>query len=243
MMSLDISRAAAIALAAIFLVAGIGGAGAETLRQIEVSGEGMAAVEPDMARISVGVQVEAETPEAAMDQASAAVQGVYNGLAEADLPSEQIKSGVIRLIPRYSNSTLASARRIIGYQAVNTIDIEVFELEDLGSVLAGLVENGANRIDSVSFDLQDPQAAYDLARQRAAQDGARKAALYANTLDLDLGVLLRLSEIGGGGYRPVMAEARQFDSAASLQYDVPTAPGLIELQASVTMTYAIATEN
>lgn len=211
----------------------------DTPRSITVSTTGEVRLPPDMAVITVGIQTEADTTGAALDQASAAVSGILAAFHDAGVTADDISTGAIRLSPRYSSSALSSGNRIIGYSAVNTVEAHVNDLDILGAVLSAAVGEGANRLDSVRFGLQDPTAAEDDARRRAVEEGRRRATLYAQAAGVELGALRSLSEGGGRGYH--MAEEAMFRNVAmsAPQMDVAVAPGEIEVQASVTMVYGI----
>lgn len=210
-------------------------------RTISVTGTGEVSVAPDMATIVVGIQAEAEVAADALDQASAATAAILATLDVEGINPKDIRSGAVRLNPRYSSSALSSGTQIVGYQAVNTVEVEVTDLDRLGGLLAAVVGDGANRLDGVRFGLQDPAAATDEARRLAVAEGARLAALYAEAAGIAVGDLLTLSEHGSGGYRTMMAEPVVMEMAASSpQYDVPIAPGEIELNASISMVYEIA---
>lgn len=211
-------------------------------RTIAVTGQGDISVEPDMAKLIVAVQFEADDAARAMDIASAATGAILTRLDVSDVDAGDVRSGAVRLQPVYSSSALSSGRNIAGYRAQNSVEVTLRDLDQLGGLLAALVADGANRLDSLWFGLQDPTAAEDAARQRAVADAMRRAALYADAADVPLGQVLTISEMGGGGYRTLSAGPMEMGSlaASSPQYDVPTAPGKIEVSASITMVFEIA---
>ena len=210
-------------------------------RTITVTGRGEISVEPDMATVIIGVQTEAEVAATALDEASAATAAILATLDVEGVLAEDIRSGAIRLNPRYSQSVLSSGTQITGYQAVNSVEVRVDDLDRLGGLLAAVVGDGANRLDGVHFGLQDPTEATDEARRRAVAEGARLADLYAQAAGVSVGALQFINESGGSGYRPMVAETRQMELAASSpQYDVPVSPGKIDLNASVVLVYTIA---
>ena len=210
-------------------------------RTISVNGRGEISNDPDMATVVIGVQTEAEDTAQARDDASAATASILAILDVEDIPLADIRSGAIRLQPRYNQSARSSGQQIIGYRAINSIEVDVTDLDQLGSLLAGLVGEGANRLDRVNFGLQDPTAATDEARRRAIAEGARLAALYADAAGVSIGDLMSLSESGGGGYRALEAEPVMMEAMATSapQYDVPVAPGKIIINASISMVFAI----
>jgi uncharacterized protein YggE len=210
-------------------------------RTITVTGQGEVSVEPDMATVIIGVQAEAEVAADALDIASASTAAILATLDGEGIAAEDIRSGAIRLNPRYSQSVLSSGTQITGYQAVNFVEVKVTDLNRLGGLLAAVVGDGANRLDGVRFGLIDPSEATDEARRLAVAEGARLAQLYADAAGVSLGELMMLDEVGSGGYRSVeMSPVVALEMSSSPQYDVPIAAGKIEMNASITLVYAIA---
>jgi len=121
-----------------------------------------------------------------------------------------------------------------GFEASNIVSLRLRDLEALGPVLDALVSDGANRLDGVSFGLQDPDTAMDEARRLAVVDARRKAALYAEAAGVGLGQVISLSETGAGMPRPVMMEMAAMRSDA-----VPIAAGEVGVSASVQMVFAL----
>lgn len=210
-------------------------------RTITVTGTGEMQVEPDMATIMIGVQTEADIAADALDQASAATASILARLDVEGVALSDIRTSAIRLNPRYSQSVLSNGREIAGYQAVNSVQVQVNDLDSLGGLLAAVVGDGANRLDSVTFGLQDPSAATDEARRLAVAEAVRRADLYAQAAGVSLGDVLTISEQGAGGYQPYRAEPVVMESLASApSFDVPVASGEIRLNASVTIVFEIA---
>lgn len=232
---------AALLVGATLILAGFAASASADTRQITVNGRGEVSVDPDMATVIIGVQIEAEDAADALDGASAATAAILATLDVEGIAPEDVRSGAIRLNPRYSQSVLSSGNQISGYQAVNSVQVQVNDLDRLGGLLAAVVGDGANRLDGVNFGLQDPQDAMDEARRRAVAEAARLAALYAGAAGVNLGELITLSDAGGGGYSPMRTQPAVLEmAAASPQFDVPVAPGKIDINASVVMVYAIA---
>lgn len=224
------------------VMAGVSARAQDTARTIGVTGVGAVSRAPDMATINVGIQSENNDAAFALDTTSRAVQAILTRLDAEGFDLADIRTGAIRLQPRYSNTVLSSGQQIIGYRAVNTVQVDVLELDQLGRLLSTLVADGANRLDRVSFGLQNPGAAIDEARQLAVADAMRRATLYAQAAGVTVGEVVSISEQGGHGYRAfdgehvVMAEMAR--SVPSI--DVPVAPGEIDLTASINMVFAIA---
>ncbi|WP_375282264.1 SIMPL domain-containing protein [Pseudooctadecabacter sp.] len=225
--------------AALLVMAGFS-ARADSPRTITVTGQGEVTLPPDMATITVGVQTNDEDAASALDAASAATLAILARLDVEGVAPADIQTGAVRLQPQYSNSALSSGQQIVGYRAVNSVNVQVNDLDRLGGLLAALVGDGANRLDRVTFGLQDPSAATDEARRRAVAEAMRNAGLYADAAGVTVGDVLSISEQGGGGYQPFRAEPVMMEAMASApSFDVPVAAGEIDLNASVTMVFNI----
>jgi uncharacterized protein YggE len=75
---------------------------------VTVTGQGEVSVEPDMATVIIGVQAEADIAADALDIASAPTAAILATLDGEGIADEDIRSGAIRLNPRYSQSALSS---------------------------------------------------------------------------------------------------------------------------------------
>jgi len=207
----------------------------EALRRISVTGTGRVEMAPDMAMVRIGVSHRDAVAATALQQTSDAVAAMLERLAGLGVESRDIQTSGLALHPVWQNQPDAQGLPVpAGFEASNMVSLRLRDLAALGTVLDALVADGANRLDGVSFGLQDPEAAMDEARRRAVADGARKAALYAGAAGVGLGPLVSLSDGGGGGARPMMMEmsAMRADS-------VPVAAGELEIGASVQMIFGI----
>lgn len=168
---------------------------ADMVRHITVTGEGVVAATPDMATISLGVQHVADTPEIAMMQTAQASQAVVSrlkmmGIAEADMQTSNLS---LHQVENYDRN---NQPRIEGYRASNSLRVQVRDLDQLGSVLTAVLQDGANNFGGLSFGLSEPRPAQDQARQAAMKDALAKAALYAESAGVELGNVVSISEAG-----------------------------------------------
>ena len=91
---------------------------------------------------------------------------------------------------------------ITGYQASNTVNLNVRDIGKLGKILDALVASGANQINGPSFEIDEPEPAYDEARRAALEKAQARAEMYAKTLGMRVRRIVSISE--GGGFRPPM---------------------------------------
>ena len=231
-----ITRIAALVVAILFAV---GGARAEeTRRQITVSGQGQVAAVPDMATITLGVTHEAKQARGAMDATSAATAQVLQRLESLGVAPRDMQTSNLSLNPIWSNrnSSVSGATEIIGFVASNSVHVRLRDLAELGRVLDAIIDDGANNFNGLRFSVQDPDPLMDEARKRAVADAIARARLLTTAAGVRLGVVLSITEQGGG--RPQMLEM-----SAARRGDVPIAAGEVSVSATVSMVFAIEDQN
>jgi len=205
-------------------------------RQIIVTGEGLVAATPDMAWVSVGVSHDALKAVEAMNMMSVAMAAVLAELEAAGIAPADLQTGQLSLEPRYDYSSYDGVPKMLGYTAATTIEVRVRVLDDLGSVLDAVVNEGANRLGGIRFDLDDKTQVMADARRAAVVDARGRAELYAQAAGVTLGALQTLTESGGYMAPAPMYELRMAADAGSA---VPVAAGEVNFQAMVTLVYAI----
>ncbi len=234
-----------ILIVGLFMLAGVLPARAQDAmhhamrRTVTVTGEGVAHAAPDQAVVQFGVVTVADTPEAAREQNAEAASSAMNAVRELGIPEENIQLQTLRLQPQYDYDD--GRRELIGYEAVREVVVTVDDLEQVPVLVAQIVEEGANRIESVRYTLDDRDAVRDEALREAVLNARAKAALLAETLDAGLGQVLRISEEGYDAPRPVlrmeaMAVAQTSDAAPAPD---AFAPGQIEVRAAVQVVFEL----
>lgn len=216
-----------------------GGAWAQALpeaaRQMVVTGTGEVAMAPDMAMVRIGVSHRDPAAGAALQQTSDAVAAMLARLADLGVAARDIQTTGLSLHPVWRNQPDAQGQPVPdGFEASNMVSLRLRDMAALGDVLDALVADGANRLDGISFGLQDPEAAMDEARRKAVADAQRKATLYAAAAGVGVGQVISLSEAGGGMPRPLMMEM-----AAMRADSTPVAAGEVGITATVQMVFAL----
>ncbi len=75
----------------------------------------------------------------------------------------------------------------------NTVSVVVRDLDALGEVLAAVVDQGANTIYGVTFDIENPEAAIAEARSLAIADARNQAEAIAEASGVQLGAISSLN--------------------------------------------------
>ena len=203
--------------------------------RITVTGTGQVAAVPDMATITLGVQVRGDTAAAALAANSERLAVVLARLKATGIADRDLQTSGLSLGPQLDYSRDGQPPRVVGYEASNMLTVRVRDLAMLGTVLDQAVGDGANTMHGLSLGLAEPQAAQDAARVAAVQDARRKAAMMAEAAGVALGAVLEMSESQGGGPQPYFRGAPMAMEAAA----VPVEGGEVSLSVQVSITWEI----
>ena len=203
---------------------------------ITLNGKGTVDHAPDIAMISVGVSVEAETASTAMSQQSTKMNGVFAAVKAAGIADRDMQTSNLSLNPVYEYPN-NQRPRLTGYNASNQITIKVRDLKSLGKTLDAVVKGGGNTINGVSFSIDKPESYQNEARVEAIKDAAAKAELYANAVGYKVKRIVTVSE---NEYFPQpipMMQRMQVGNQAA--ESTPIAAGEVSLTQTVSVTFEL----
>jgi uncharacterized protein YggE len=206
-------------------------------RTIAVTGTGEAHAKPDMAIINSGVVTEAPTAREALAKNNTAMAAIIETLKKSGISEDDIQTSNFSVSPQYPQYQPEQQRapRISGYQVSNQVTVRVKDLAKLGGILDTLVQVGANQINGISFDIDEPKPIQNEARKLAVSDARAKAELYATAANVKLGRVLQISE-AMSVVGPQVAYA--MDKVAA-QSAVPIAAGQQTVSANISIVYEI----
>lgn len=202
---------------------------------ITLTGQGSIKQAPDVAVISVGVQVEAKTAADAMAQQATQMNGVFAAVKAAGIADRDMQTGNLSLNPVYEYPNNARPR-LTGYQAANSITIKVRDLKNLGKTLDAVVKGGGNTINGISFSVDQPEKFQNDARVEAIKDAAAKAELYAKAVGYKVARIVTISEYDYAPQPPVPVMMRMQDMAAE---STPIAAGEVALTQTVNVVFEL----
>ena len=210
---------------------------------IWVTGNGKVSVTPDVAILSVGVEVQDVTVADAQEKASQAMDGVIAALKDQGVKDEDIQTQQfnIRKISEWKVVyDEGEKEEIVGYRITNIVTAKVKDIETVGAVIDAVAVAGGDytRIDSIGFTVDDPMPYYEEARAQAIEYAKAKAEQLAELSGVDLGKPTYISE--SSYYSPNYVRS-DFDYAEQGAPAVETSisPGELEITASVQVAYAI----
>lgn len=205
---------------------------------LNLAAYGETKVVPDMATISLGVQTDAPTAEAAIRENANKMSRVIAALKRGGLSDREIQTSNLSLSPQYVYQENLPPR-LTGYQASNQVIVTVRELTRLGAIVDATVNAGADNVGGISFGIDDPTSAENAARLEAVSALNAKAELYARAMGYRVARLVTMTE--GGGYSPVPPPMPMMARAESAKYDAVTqiSPGEMKVRVDASATYEL----
>ena len=120
--------------------------------------------------------------------------------------AKDIKTQAYNLSPRYQYSTcrevspvnstvgaqgvvskVCPPAEIVGYTITQTVQVKARDFAKVGDILSGVVSRGANNVSQLSFQIDDPSAVQEQAREQAIQKAKTRAQNIAAAAGFKLG--------------------------------------------------------
>jgi len=180
-------------------------------RTLSVSAEGKVVAKPDVAFVSFSVISEGKDTKVISDENNTRMTKVTTFLKEQGIDEKDIKTTEYILSPVYSQRAMLSSvsftPTIASYSLTQTVQVKIRDFSKVSGVVGQLVPMGVNRVQSVSFGIDDPEMYRAQARIEAIAKAKEKAEAMAEAADISLGDVVNVSEYaqGGSDYR-VMSE-------------------------------------
>lgn len=221
-------------LAACFaLSAGLWAQTPTRVASITAVGSASVPVTPDQALVDIGVATQAATAQDATQQNAAQAGTVITALQALLGTTASIKTISYTVSPVYSAASAGQSPTIVGYMVTNIVEVKLKDLTLIGKTIDTAIQSGANRVQGVSFGLQDSTAPTAQALKMAASTARTEANAIASGLNVTTGAVLHASE-GVNQSNPIVLAPNVAAGAST-----PIETGMVVIQASVTLEVAI----
>jgi uncharacterized protein YggE len=174
---------------------------------VTTSATAEATVAPDRATILVSVQTQASTAAAAAADNAKLTRAVLDTLRTLGLSKDQTGTLGYRVTPQYTTDKGKS--RVTGYDAENTVKVELKVVGDVGRIVDAALGAGANNISSLQFTATNVDSTRRDALARATVQARGDAEAMAKALGASLGPPVEVTTESQGGVRfnpaPMMA--------------------------------------
>lgn len=201
---------------------------------ITVTGEGSVTVKPDVARVTLGVQVSNPSAAAAQDEAAAKMSSVMAELTKSSIAQKDIQTVRFDLSPEYDYSSRTAVLK--GYRVTNLVVVTVRDISKVGGLLDAVVASGATSLQGISFSVSDAAAAGSQGREEAMKNARAKADQLARLAGVSLGQPVAIEETVSAPPTPVEIGVR---AAPEADQQTPISPGTQEVRTMVRVTYSI----
>ncbi len=209
--------------------------GAEPVRTISVNGTGQVTLNPDIARIFIGVQSQSENVADALTENNDKAQAVASALRELGIEDKDIQTSSFTIVPQQQYGENGQVTGTI-YVVNNTVNVTVRDLQVMGRLLDVVTRSGANSINGVSFDVQDKSQAVAEARRLAVESARSQAEEMAQLAGVTLGGLQSMS-VYMSQPAQVLYDAKGGMAVNASQ--VPVSAGELVIQVDVSASYLI----
>ena len=209
-------------------------------RIVSVTGVGEVAAQPDEATIRFNVVTRDVDPETVrMKNADASQQAINSirdlGVDEGSIQLEQLSLNAVREWDPEQRKHIE-----MGFEVNRGISVELVDLDLVPTIVAHVVQSGANRIREVRYGLSNNEQVQANALSKAVANARFKATTMLETLNETLGRAVEVREQSTRIPSPV---ARGYATAAVEKSSDPNpeayAPGMIEISATVMVTFEI----
>lgn len=200
-----------------------------------VSGEGRAAVKPDIAVVSIGIQANGATVREAQDRINTVINRVSSAVKELGTSENDIRTTNYNISPNYDFRE--ETQRIIGYNSNTNLSIKIRDIDKVNSVIDAATVNGANQVGGVTFEIDDRSKAENEAREKAVAEAKKKAEDASRIAGFRLGRIINYLENFDRGPIPVPLREGALEVAQDASTKIE--PGISEVVVNVTLSYEI----
>jgi hypothetical protein len=207
-------------------------AGGELENAILVSGSGSDSTKATQATVVLGAWTEDPVASEAVEDNAQLMNAIIGAIEALGIGEDKIKTVQYSVSPNYNWET----RSVTGYRVTNVIQVEVDDIDMVGTVIDEAASAGSNSIQGINFGISDDEAkilrnnAYVL----ALQDAQAKAELIAETLSLEVTGVLYVTESSYTPYTPMRTYA-EADMAAGAP--TPIVEGTLSVSVNVQVAF------
>ena len=203
---------------------------------IDVTGEGIVYVTPDIIEISLNIENEGSDIKEVKQKNGESIAKVIDILTK-ELPAKSFQTEFVSLRKEYDYDT-----KEYKFRAKQTLNIKLEDVKKYESLMESVFEAGVNRINSVTFDVKNRELLLREAREMAVNNAREKALFYAVSLEQNIGKALKVSEdTSTNFYNDTKFYAKA--GKANLSSEEPTlALGTIAIEAKIHITFELLKE-
>ena len=205
-------------------------------RTVSVSGTGEVAAEPDLAHVTLGVEARKPALADARSEVSATVERVLALCKSLGIDPKRVNATRVQIQPEYSWNEKDRKRVLLGYLVSRQVQVELRDLEVLGTLLERAVDAGVNQVNDPVLDSSRRKDLERDALAKAVEDARLNADTLARAAGTTLGPVRTLN--GATSAPPVPMFRRQVAMAdAAMAPEASYQAGEMKFSASINAEY------
>ena len=192
-------------------------------------------IAPDRAVVTFSVQTRGRTAAVAGQENARLQAAILDTLRRAGIASVQLKTQGVSINPEYEYPRDGGRPTVVGYQAQNTIQVEVRQIATLGTIIDAALARGATNVGGLRFFASSTEAATREALRKAVIRARADADAIAEAAGGRVGALQEIVSNPGGaappyveGPQPMLAMRAAADAAPT-----PIESGVLKIIVSV----------
>lgn len=203
--------------------------------QISVNGEGKVKVVPDQATILATIETKGNNAKEVKKQNDQKMEAVLKFIKKMNLAPADYNTQRVSLNPEYDYE-----KKKHNYNATQTIEILLKDLSKYDELMEGLVDEGINRIDNVTFQSSKLAQYQSEARKLAMKDAKLKAEDYVSVLGQKVGRAMTISDNSQTYYpQPIRYAAMKMEMSDTQAPRETLAVGEINITANVSASFIL----
>lgn len=213
--------------------------GAETPSppSIMVEADGKVLAIPDLATLTIEVETQAATAQAAAQANARQAESVLTALKKILKPEDKVRTLGYRLLPVYPSKGKTPVQEIKAYRAVNRLEVKVMDVARLSGVLDSAWQNGATQVNGPFWS----HSRLEELQRLAAVDALERARRLAEALAQAAGLKIKGVDKITTGLRFIAPRGGEMNYlAAKAAPPTPIEAGEEEIRAHVQVVFLVS---
>lgn len=211
--------------------------------QLNVRGQGIIAVRPDVALVTMGASVRRESAGDAFVRAQQLIAQVNEVLRANGVPESDVQTRQFSLSPEFGRAQPGEPAPIVAWRSTNILSIKIRDFSTIGAIIdqAARVLGNEAQISGIGFTLEDTDGVARRARDLAIADARRRAEQIAAAAGVRLVRILSIFETSApqSSVQRAAPPPPPPGAAAAASAPAEVSAGELNVQVSVEIVYEI----
>ncbi len=201
-------------------------------------------IAPDRAVLTFSVETRGRTAAAAGTENARIQAAVLDTLRKVGIASAQLRTQGVSISPEYEYPREGGRPTVVGYQAQNSIQVEVRQIALIGTVIDAGLSRGATNVGGLRFFASSTEAATREAMRRAVTRARADADAIAEAAGGRIGGLIEIRAHPGasGPVMPEMVSTMAVRGLQKLDTPTPIESGVLKVVVSIEASFTFVSK-